>query len=92
MEIGSLVECIKQTAWNNSLEKFKISVQIPIVKKIYTIRGFYNNGNSIYLEEIINLPLPFVNIEPSFEIFCFREILPAMDILKEIEKEIKVLI
>lgn len=79
---------------------FGEKIKTPIIQKHYTVRGFYKNMDnsiSIYLEEIINKIAYFkgesVKIsddilpEPSFEIECFIEELPPMDIMAEIEKE-----
>lgn len=48
---------------------------LPKVGEIYMIRGFYGNNESLYLEEIINKPLPITNVEPSFNKDAFEEVL-----------------
>ncbi len=90
MEVGSIVKCIKLSSWSRA---YSVKVNIPKVKGIYTVRGFYNNTGdnagriSIYLEEIINDKLPITdNVEPSFEIEIFEELLPPMNILEKIEE------
>ena len=95
MKVGSLVVCLNNSEWENSLEKFGFFVKRPEVKKVvYTVRGFYASKNSdhpsIYLEEIVNEPLQVLGVtivEPSFYMDHFEEVLPPMNILEQIEKD-----
>lgn len=94
MKIGSLVICLNNSEWKDSVEKFGFFVKRPQLKKIYTVRGFYASKNSdhpsIYLEEIVNEPLQVLDVtivEPSFYMDHFEEVLPPIDILEQIEKD-----
>jgi hypothetical protein len=90
MKVGSLVECIKEGKWDGFS-----GITMPVVGKIYTVRGFYESkigfDTSLYLEEIVNGKYCF-GIEPSFEIECFREVIPPMEVSLEaiIEEEVEV--
>ncbi len=76
MKIGSVVKCVKKSNWDDHPE---YNVTTPVVDKVYIIRGLFDGGVygiSIYLEEIINGPLPVTNVEPSFDKNIFVELLP----------------
>ena len=75
MKVGSIVECVKPSGWPEAFPM--LNVKIPKVGRVYTVRGIYEKDGyqtGLYLEEIVNDPLPFVNVEPSFKIDEFREL------------------
>lgn len=74
MKVGSLVECVKKSGWEDN--KYGLNIKTPKKGSIYVVRGFYETKKSIYLEEIVNPVLPISFVEPSFEIECFVELLP----------------
>jgi hypothetical protein len=96
MNIGSIIVCVKPTEWRDSMEKYGFFVECPVVKSLYTVRGFWKSpiggGLSVYLEEIKNDQVVIEGFklpEPSFHVDCFREVLPPMNILEKIEENIE---
>ena len=73
MKIGELVVCIKISEWAY-IHRSIASVVVPKVGTTYRVRGIWGDGESIYLEEIINKPLPLTNTEPSFKVHIFRKL------------------
>lgn len=80
MKPGSLVVCIDNSGFTNTIP--------PILDKVYTVRDvvpeLYKTG--IRLEEITNGVHPYFGLEWAYDITYFREVLPPMDVLAEIEK------
>ena len=82
---GSKVRCVKKSGWNKIIP----SITIPVLDKSYTVRGIYvaeGYEDGIYLEEIVNSPLPLTGIEPSFNVSEFEEIQDEKNAAKEIAK------
>lgn len=89
MEVGSIVQCVKASDWQ---ELTHLGIVCPKVGEKYMVRGIWRSDAaditpSLYLEEIKNSVLPFYYVEPSFEIECFRELIPPMDIMEALAKE-----
>ncbi len=97
MKVGSIVECVGN---DKELTKYEMIIYEHLIKigcvypeknETYVIGGMMeaNGLVGIYLEEIIN-PKVFTTmglLEISFDITCFRELLPPMQ--KEIEELLK---
>lgn len=80
MKPGSLVVCIDNKAWVQCLP--------PELDKVYTVRDvlYRHEKMGIRLEEIINPLHPQLQEEWAYAARHFREVLPPMDVLAEIEK------
>lgn len=80
MKPGSLVVCIDNRRFTNAIP--------PAMDKVYTVRdivpALFRTG--IRLEEIINDVHPDLRLEWAYDAVHFREVLPPMDVLAEIEK------
>ena len=86
MKVGSIVECIDNTHF--------VACVPPKLNRAYTIRNFdeFNGCVGIRLEEIINSLHPRLNVEFGYNIKRFRELQPPMEIQKELDECIPVMI
>lgn len=102
MKVGSLVVCIEKCETQGVWTMLGGITILPDEHTIYTIRDIipkHSGKNFIYtvdcvrLVEIINPVSPNAKMEMAYDISCFREIQPPMDLSELIEetkiKEIK---
>jgi hypothetical protein len=80
MRVGSLVELI-----NDNWVKIVAGESLPVKGKIYTVREI--EGNGIRLEEIVNpiMMYSFGMRECRFNAAMFREVLPPIDLVEELQ-------
>lgn len=69
--IGQKVVCVN----NCNISSYGLK-QKPRLNETYTIRGFSNDGEALFLEEIVNLPAKFKDgfVECSWLAFRFRPV------------------
>jgi len=77
MRVGSLVELVNDN-WTYTTS----AIYYPIKNKVYTVRDFTRECG-IYLEEIVNPICPFLNSEPGWKTYRFRELLSPISNIEE---------
>ncbi|MDB5144215.1 MAG: hypothetical protein JWQ66_2928 [Mucilaginibacter sp.] len=87
MEVGSLVECVKNPSSEDCMRHIIMFGAIyPSTRTIYSVRmirrNHLNTTNLLLLDEIDNthlIPFTVSKREPGFAIKFFRELLPPME-------------